>query len=156
MFTPDEQKSPHRKGKKLQSIKGIFPKILQDNITEYISIYGTKDFLLKTQKGNAYSANSFSAYVKVITKKHLGIEINPHLFRDIIFTYLIKKERFDNVKAQIFLWHKPKSLSEVDMHYFDIDINDAVLSVNRELMKLYRPKKDTKIIEWKKKKAEGN
>jgi hypothetical protein len=33
-----------------------------------------------------------------------------------------------------------------------MDINDAVLSANKELMKLYNENKQAKIIEWKKKK----
>ena len=55
--------------------------------------------------------------------------------RDIVFSYLLDND-FDLIKSELFIWHKP-SISKTDRHYFKIDINKAVLQVNKELMKLY-------------------
>ncbi|MFW5795241.1 MAG: tyrosine-type recombinase/integrase [Bacillota bacterium] len=158
-FTPEQQKAPQRQGKKLKVIKGVFPSLLQDDLTEYINNHNITDYLFKTNQGKIYNTNSFSKYISVITKRYIGIDINPHSFRKIVFTYLIKNN-FDNVKAELMLWHKPKTLSEVDFHYFNTDINDAVIEANKVLMKLYqkpkKQKKDEKIIrvDFNKKKAQ--
>lgn len=143
IFRPEQQKAPMKEGHKELVIEGIFPSRLQKNISELINWNKTKDYLLKTQGNRPYNTSSFCGYMKKITKKHIGTELNPHVFRDIIFSYLIKKG-YNYVNAELFLWHKPKAITSVDMSYLDIDINSAVKYVNKKLERLYREKQDNK------------
>ena len=136
-FKPEQQKAPLIENGKYITIEGVFPKRLQDNITELLNHTKSKDYLLKTQGGGNYSSSAFCHYVKKITEKYMGEELNPHIFRNIVFNYIIKKG-YNSVNAELFLWHKPKALSSVDFSYLEIDVDNAVKYVNHKLEKLYK------------------
>jgi len=139
-FRPDQQKAPLVVSGSYVSIEGEFPKRLQHDITELFNKSKSKDYLLLTQGKRKYSTTSFSSYVKKITSRYLDTELNPHIFRDIVFSHLIKNG-YNFVNAELFLWHKPKSITLVDLNYLDIDVNSAVKYVNKKLEKLYITKK---------------
>jgi len=140
---PNEQKSPEKQGQKYKSIKGVIPDVLQKDITELIRISKTTDYLFKNQSIKSYTTDSFSSYIKNITKKHVGVTLNPHVFRDIIPTYLINHD-VNPIYVSSLLWHKPAGLTSVDLKYVNIDKNKAVLECNKVLMKLYKDKSDRK------------
>ena len=138
---PDQQKAPEKEGNKLKSIKGVIPAILQNDIRELIRASGTKDYLFRNQSNTKYGISPFSNYIKTITKKHVGETLNPHVFRDIIPTYLINHD-VNPIYVSSLLWHRPAMLTTIDLKYVNIDKNKAVLECNKVLTKLYKDKSD--------------
>jgi hypothetical protein len=145
-FTPAQQKAPQKEGNTLKDITGEFPPILQTYLPLYIKEFGVADWVFTNSKGVKYRPSYFSSYVRSVTKKYLNHPIPPHFFRTLVFSYLINETHLGYVKSELYLWHKPIALSGVSLRYTKVDINDAVLSANKELMKLY---KEADIIKWK-------
>jgi len=127
-FTPEEQKSPLKVNGVLKDIEGIFPEVIQKDLELYIEITESTGLLFK-------NISSFYHYVMSITKKYIGIALNPHIFRSIVFNWLVENE--SERDAKLMLWHKPTELTSSDRHYFNHDINGSVLRANEKLMSLY-------------------
>lgn len=134
---PNQQKVPEKEGNKYKAIQGIIPDILQDDFNELIRISGAHEYLFRKNDNSKYNPSSFGNYIKKITKKYIGEELNPHVFRDIVSTYLINHD-VNPIYVSTFLWHKPANLTSIDLKYVKIDRNKAVSECNKQLMSLYK------------------
>lgn len=140
-FTPDEQKAPFCLNGIRKDIEGVFPDIIQRDLDLFLKLTNPTKFLFKNEK--AY-LSSFTEYVCNITKKYLGVKLNPHVFRDIVFSWLVENncER----DGQMLLWHKLTILSSSDKYYFKHDTNGGVLRANEKLMSLYGGRGSTSAV----------
>lgn len=152
-FIPEKQKYPLKNNGVYKTITGIFPLSLQKDLSNYINESNLKkgEYLFKNRKNERFSSSAFSLYIQRLTKKYIGKELNPHVFRDITFTYLIENGLYP-IYAQLFLWHKPSFFSVSDYAYFKTDINKACLEANKILKKLYKKGKEGKKKKRRKKK----
>lgn len=64
------------------------------------------DLLLLDRKGNPLSAATFTHRVRRLTRKHVGKELHPHLFRHIIATHAAQEWKMSVTELAAFLAHK--------------------------------------------------
>ncbi len=124
------------------SIIGEFPSLLQELLDKYITKAEIKEeeYIFRTKKLTKWKSSYFTKIVKLISKRHLGIELNPHVYRDILFSYLIEND-CSLIHAQLVLWHAP-SMSKSDSHYFLANHGKSLLKVNENYIEpLYNTEK---------------
>jgi integrase len=136
-FPTNLQKSHTEKTSKI----GEFPSLLHKLLDKYIEKSGIKEneYIFRTKKLTKWKIPFFTNLVKRISMNLLGIELNPHVFRDILFSYLLEND-CSLIHAQLVLWHVP-SISKSDSHYFVANHGKSLIKVNQKYIEpLYKEK----------------